>query len=153
MTVRQEPFSPATALVTVAVSRDLEEALSLFRVMEDCIGCTTVAAAPRWTTDDVIDRILSTFSPMAARGPVVRPDSRAGTLLRLGRNWAEVDVDAGAQRLRTVRMPADLVGSQRLMAVNDLRGLSDVRPTIAIGLWALFAHPIVRMGARFAGAR
>ncbi len=48
-------------------------------------------------------------------------------------------------------MPSSLVGAQRLLAVNDLRDNSDTGRRIAIGLWALFAHPVVRMGARFGG--
>jgi hypothetical protein len=153
MTFREGPLPPERGLVTVAVGGDLEDALSQFGDVEDCIGCSTAVAAPRWTTDGAIDRVLGTFSPLAARGPIVKPFSGAGALLRRGSHWTAVDIDAGAQRLRTVRMPADLVGTQRLLAVNDLRGLSDPRPPIAIGLWALFAHPVVRMGARFAGAR
>ena len=72
-------------------------------------------------------------------------------MLRRGSYWTDVAVAARAQRLRSVRMPSALVGAQRMLAVNDLRGNSDSRPTIAIGLWALFSHPVVRFGARFGG--
>jgi hypothetical protein len=72
-------------------------------------------------------------------------------LLRRGGYWTDVDIDARAQRLRSVRMPSTLVGAQRLLAINDVRGTRESRPTIAVGLWALFAHPVVRMGARFGG--
>lgn len=145
-------FRFGAALVTVTAGKDLVDALQQFGVIEDCIGCSTAAAAPDWTPTETIDRVLDTFSPLAGHGPIVRPSSGIDGLLRRS-PWTEIDIDAGAQRLRTVRMPAALVGAQRLLAINDLRGQPDERPPIAIGLWALFAHPVVRMSARVAGAR
>ena len=58
-----------------------------------------------------------------------------------------------AERLNHLALAAALAEAQRLLAINDLRGTSEARPVVAIGLWTLFAHPIVRAGARFAGAR
>lgn len=150
---RDAPFPNGTARLSIAVGTDLSDALRAFGKIEDCIGCSTAVAAPDWTPERSIERVLATFSPLAGHGPIVRPDSGAGGILRRGSHWTDVDIDAGAQRLRSVKMPAALVGAQRLLAVNDLRGDNSIRPIVAIGLWALFAHPLVRAGARFAGAR
>jgi hypothetical protein len=144
------PVTSEPARTSLAVGRDLEDALALFEPQQDCIGCSTAVAAPGWTSSAAIERVRSTFSPLADRGPTIFPSSAATGLLRRGA-WTEVDIDARAQRLRTVRLPADLAGAQRLLAVNDLRGNVDRRPVIAIGLWALFAHPVVRLGARLGG--
>lgn len=150
---RQAPFPHGTARLAIAAGQDLDDALSAFGKVDDCIGCSMTTAAPPWTPDGSIERVLTTFSPLSARGPVARPSSGPGGLLRRGSYWTEVDIDADAQRLQSVKLPAVLTGAQRLIAVNDLRGDSEIRPTVAIGLWALFAHPVVRTGARFAGAR
>jgi len=150
---RNAPFPHGTARLTIAAGHDVLDALATFGQMEDCIGCSTAAAAPQWTPESSIARALDTFSPLAGHGPIIRPSSAPGGVLRRSSYWVDVDIDAGAQRLRSVKMPAALTGAQRLVAVNDLRGDSDLRPTVAIGLWALFAHPVVRAGARFAGAR
>jgi hypothetical protein len=131
----------------------LDDALAQYGQREDCIGCSTTVAASVWTPDKSIEQARHTFSPLAEHGPVVRSESAASGLLRRGNHWTEVNIDASAQRLRTVKLPAELVGAQRLLAVNDLRGENDPRPIVAIGLWALFAHPLVRAGAQFAGAR
>lgn len=149
---RTAPFPSGMARLTVAAGTDLADALTAFGQMEDCIGCSTAAAATSWTKERAVEQVLGTFSPLAGHGPIVRPSSGSG-LLRGRRHWTTVNIDAGAQRLRSVKMPAALVGEQRLIAVNDLRGDNDIRPTVAIGMWALFAHPVVRAGARFAGAR
>lgn len=117
------------------------------------MGCSTAAAAPDWVSVGTVDAVMNVFSPLSEHEPVIRPPSAAAGLMRRSGRWTEVDVDAAAQRLRTVRMPAELVGAQRLVAVDDIRRSTEPRPTIALGLWALYAHPIVRMGARFAGTR
>lgn len=147
------PLHMGAARVTVTAGRDLDDALALFGQLDDCLGCSTAAAAPPWTPNGTIERVLSTFSPLAGHGPVFRPSSAPGGMLRGRSHWTDVDIDLDAQRLHSVKMPAALVGAQRLLAINDLRGDSDARPVVAIGLWALFAHPVVRAGARFSGAR
>ena len=150
---RSAPFPPGTARLTVAAGPDLDDALAQFGLLDDCVGCSTAVAAPPWTPERSIERALNTFSPLAGHGPVIRPGSAPGGLLRGRSHWTDVDIDVDAQRLHSVKMPATLVGAQRLLALNDLRGDSEVRPIVAIGLWALFAHPIVRAGARVSGAR
>ena len=142
-----------TARIVIVAGATLDDALAQFGQRQDCIGCSTVVAAPPWTQAESIDRVLRIVSPLAARGPVVRPESAPTGLLRRTGFWTDVDIDADARRLRMVKLPAQLIDAQRLYAINDLRGTLDPRPTVAIGLWALFAHPIVRAGARFAGAR
>lgn len=149
---RSIPTTQQRALVTIAAGSSLDDALTQFGPQDDCIGCSTTIAAPDWTSRRSIERVLQIFSPLAKPGPVITPVSTARGLFRRG-GWTQVDIDADAQRLRTVRMPADLVGAQRLMVVNNLRGNHELRPIVAIGLWALFAHPVVRAGARFAGTR
>ncbi len=143
------PGHPGRTLL--AVGSDLRDTLATIGTQQDCIGCSTAIAAPDTTPAGAIEEVRSVFAPLAQAGPVVRPGSKAAGIFRRGDYWAEVDIDARAQKLRTVRMPAELVGAQRLLAINDLRALKDARPIIAIGLWALFAHPVVRIGARFAG--
>ncbi len=130
---------------------DLADALAAFGQQEDCIGCSTAIAAPAETPVGSIDQVRGTFTPLAKEGAVIRPGSGASGIFRRGGHWTEIDIDARAQRLRSVRMPTALVDAQRLLAVNDLRGNNDMRPLIAIGLWARFAHPVVRIGARFGG--
>ncbi len=147
------PVPDGPGLVTIAVGANLDDALAQFGERDDCIGCSTAAAVPPWTPDGTIERVLRAFSPVATHGPVIRPRSAAGGLLQRGNRWAEVDIDADAQRLRTVKMPAELAGAQRLYAINDLRAIGESRPVVAIGLWALFAHPVVRAGELFSGAR
>jgi hypothetical protein len=144
---------PGSARLTLAAGTDLDDALAQFGRLDDCVGCSTAAAAPPWTPDGSIERVLNTFSPLASSGAVIRPDSGPGSLFRRGGHWTEVDIDAGAQRLHAVKMPAALIDAQRLIAIVDVRGIDDRRPVVALGLWTLFAHPIVRAGARFAGAR
>jgi hypothetical protein len=150
---RSAPFPPGTARLTVAAGQDLDDALAQFGQLDDCVGCSTAVAAPPWTPEGTIERALETFSPLAGHGPIIRPGSAPAGLLRGRSHWTDVDIDVDAQRLHSVKMPAALVGAQRLLALNDLRGDSNVRPVVAIGLWALFAHPIVRAGARVSGAR
>ena len=147
------PFRLGAARVTTTAGHDLEDALAQFGRLDDCVGCSTAAAAPPWTPDGTIDRVLNIFSPLAGHDPTIRPESAPASVFRGRRYWTDVDIDRDAQRLHSVKMPAALVGAQRLLAVNDLRGDNTVRPVVAIGLWALFAHPIVRAGARFSGAR
>lgn len=150
---RPAPTPPGTARVTISAGRDLVDALAQFGQVDDCLGCSIAAAAPPWTPESTIDRVLGTFSPQAGRGPIIRPGSTPGGMLRGRNHWTVVDIDIDAQRLRSVKMPALLVGAQRLLAINDIRGENDLRPIVALGLWALFAHPVVRAGARFSGAR
>lgn len=150
---RNSRYSPEPADTAMATGIDLDDALAQFGTIEDCIGCSITVAAPEWTSSETIERIEGAVSRLSARGPIVRPGSGAAGFVRRSAHWTAVDVDAGAQRLRSVRMPAPLVGAQRLLAVNDVRGLTGARPVVALGLWALFAHPVIRMGARFAGAR
>jgi hypothetical protein len=147
------PFRLGAARVTVTAGHNLEDALAQYGRLDDCIGCSTAAAAPPWTPNGTIERILNTFSPLAKHDPTIRPGSAPSSVFRGRGYWTDVDIDLDAQRLHSVKMPATLVGAQRLLAVNDLRGESAARPVVAIGLWALFAHPIVRAGARFSGAR
>lgn len=150
---RPDPRTDGSACITISAGSSLDDALAQFGQLGDCIGCSTAAAAPPWTSDAAVEQVLQVFSPLAAHGPIIRPGSAATGLLRRGKYWTDVDIDADAQRLRSVKMPADLVGAQRLFAIVDLRGNTELRPTVAIGLWALFAHPVVRAGALFAGAR
>lgn len=147
------PDRKRKTLVTVAVGGSLDDALAQFGQRDDCIGCSTTVAASSWTPDRSIELVLRVFSPLAKHGPIVRPMTNPGGLLRRGGLWTDVDVDATAQRLRTIKMPTELVGAQRLLVVSDLRGNREIRPIVAIGLWSLFAHPLVRAGARFAGVR
>jgi hypothetical protein len=147
------PASKDPAQSSLVVGSNLDDALALFGKQDDCIGCSTAVAALKLTRDDTIERVRRTFSPLSHPGPIIRPRSGATGLLRRGSDWTEIDVDARAQRLKTVRMPSDLVASQRLIAVQDLRANTEARPSIAIGLWTEFAHPIVRTGARLAGTR
>lgn len=135
----------------LAAGTDLLDTLSAIGPQQDCVGCSTAIAALDTTPAGTIEQVRSIFVPLAHDDPVLRPGSKAAGILRRGDYWSEIDIDARAQRLRTVRMPTALVGAQRLLAVNDLRGMGDARPVIAIGMWALFAHPVVRMGARFGG--
>jgi hypothetical protein len=144
---------PGSARLTLAAGNDLDDALAQFGRLDDCLGCSTVAAAPPWTPESSIERVLKTFSPLAGHGPVIRPDSGPAGLFRRSDHWTEVDIDAGAQRLHSVKMPAALIDAQRLIAIDDVRGIDGDRPVVALGLWTLFAHPVVRAGARFAGAR
>ncbi|MCO5220383.1 MAG: hypothetical protein M9947_02235 [Thermomicrobiales bacterium] len=147
-----KPSNDDAVLVTVAAGKNLDDALMQFGTMPDCIGCSVTVATPGWTPEGTVERIWATFSPLAPLEAEVRPISSATGLVRRG-GWTEVDIDARAQRLKKVRMPANLVGAQRLVALNDVRSLSGLRPVIAIGMWALFAHPIVRTGARLASVR
>jgi len=149
----RRPASGCIHVVSIGAGTSMDDALARFGQLGDCIGCSTTAAAPPWTSDAVVAQVLRVFSPLAAHGPIIRPGSAATGLLRRGNHWTDVDIDADAQRLRSVKMPAGLVGAQRLFAIVDLRGNTDLRPAVAIGLWTLFAHPIVRAGALFAGAR
>ncbi len=150
---RPDPRPDGSACITISAGTSLDDALAQFGQLGDCIGCSTAVAAPPWTSDATIQQVLKIFSPLAEHGPIIRPRSAATGLLRRSKYWTDVDIDADAQRLRTVKMPVDLVGAQRLFAIVDLRGTTDPRPTVAIELWSLFAHPIVRAGALVAGAR
>ncbi|MEZ4507261.1 MAG: hypothetical protein R2848_15765 [Thermomicrobiales bacterium] len=149
--VRDTPASSDPARTTLVVGSDLTDALSCFGQQDDCIGCSTAVAAPRGTMDRTIQQICTVLVPLSTCAEWVRPSSAPSGMLRRGGYWTDVDVDARAQRLSTVKMPSSLVGSQRLLAINDLRNETAARPVIAIGLWAAFAHPIVRAGARFGG--
>lgn len=150
---RTAPLPQNTTRIAIAAGTSLDDALAQFGQRDDCIGCSTAAAAPPWTPDTSIDDVLRTFAPLSTRGPLLRPGSTPAGLFRRSSHWTEVDIDASAQRLRTLKMPANLIDAQRLIAVNDLRAIGELRPIVAIGLWAMFAHPIVRTGARFAGTR
>lgn len=140
---------PARTLL--AVGTNLLDSLAAIGQQHDCIGCSTAVAAPETTQAGTIEEVRSAFAPLAQADTVHRPESKATGLFRRRDHWTQVDIDARAQRLRTVRMPTGLVGAQRLLVINDLRGLDAARPVIAIGLWTLFAHPVVRVGARFGG--
>lgn len=148
---RDAPASSDPAQTSLAVGIDLDDALACFGQQDDCIGCMGAIAAPRSTPDSSVERIRTIFTPLSETTAIVRPSSGPSGMLRRSRYWTDVDIDARAQRLRSVRMPSPLVGNQRLLAVNDLRGNAESRPTIALGLWAEFAHPVVRMGARLGG--
>lgn len=148
---RQPPAASEPGQTTLAAGANLADALALFAGQTDCIGCDISLAAATSASDETLARIRETFAPLAVSAGIIRPDAGTAGLFKRGGAWTKVDIDTRAQRLRSVRMPSALVGSQRLLAVNDLRGNASVRPDIAIGLWAQFAHPVVRVGARFGG--
>jgi len=148
---REPPASSEPAQTSVAVGADLDDALVLFGEQQDCIGCSLTVATPGKESQRAIERVRRIFSPLAQDGPTILPGAGSAGLLRRGGYWVDVDIDQRALRLRSVRMPSALVGAQRVLAVNDLRENVASRPVIAIGLWALFAHPIVQLAARFGG--
>ena len=96
---RSAPFPPGTARLAVTAGHDLNDALAQFGQLDDCTSCSTVVAAPPWTPESTIERVLSTFSPLAGHGPVIRPGSALGGLLRGRNHWTDVDIDVDAQRL------------------------------------------------------
>lgn len=151
--VRDGPAAVGSEQLTLGVGPNLGDALAAILPLDDCIGCSVMPAAPAWTTDRVIQEVVRTFTPRSAVDLPVRPARGPRALTGFGMSWTDVDIDARANRLRSVKMPVVLVGAQRLLAITDLRSVSETRPVIAIGLWALFAHPFVRTGARLAGAR
>lgn len=67
--------------------------------------------------------------------------------------WKDVDVDARAPRLRTVRLPRLLVDSHAIIGASDLRRMGTARPLVALGLWAPLAAPIQRLGSLITGQR
>jgi hypothetical protein len=71
----------------------------------------------------------------------------AGAIAGLHRQT--VDIDAVAPRLRTVRLPAALASAGAVVSAVDARPLPGSRPPIVIGMWARFAGPMQRLGARF----
>jgi hypothetical protein len=144
------PASDDPARTSLVAGADLEDALAIFGQQQDCIGCSTAIATTAETATATVEFIRRTFSALSKGGPTIRPRSGTKGLIQRG-SWTEVDIDNRAQRLHSVRMPAELVSAQRLIAVIDLRATPGVRPTIAIGLWAQFAHPLVRLGARLGG--
>lgn len=147
------PVSSGPEQTSLAIGTTLEDALAQFGQQQDCLECCTAVAAPRDTANGTIAHVRQTFAPLAQIGQTIRPATGKSALLRRGGFWTDVDIDARAQRLRSVRMPTALVGAQRLLAVNDLRGTIGRRPVIAVGLWALFAHPVVRTAARLGDTR
>jgi hypothetical protein len=75
----------------------------------------------------------------------------AGAIAGLHRQT--VDIDAVAPRLRTVRLPAALASAGAVVGAVDVRPLPGPRPPIVIGMWARFAGPMQRLGARITPQR
>ena len=98
---------------------------------------------------DVLDhgQPVSTFDAAS----VMTAGSLLGGLHRS--KWANIDVDALAPRLRSVRLPKSLVDSAGLAVAADLRAIDPDRPVVALGLWALLAAPEQRLGALITGPR
>jgi hypothetical protein len=119
--------APTLAIVFAAGTRaDLREAV--FDLLDDSQAVTTFNANPGVTSD------------LVTRG------------LRRSQ-WIDVDVDARAPRLRTVRLPKSLVQSEAVVGVADLRQVTRARPLIALGLWALLTAPAQRIGSLITGPR
>lgn len=92
------------------------------------------------------------------RGGVARliapPRSLSGAWLRAGsESWAEVELGNRGSRLARVTLPAALVGSRSVIAVNTVSSDDRQADPIVIGLWARYAHPRQRTGARLSDAR
>lgn len=64
-----------------------------------------------------------------------------------GQQWTSLDLHGRGQRLENVVLPTAVDNAQSVILVNDLAGHDPKRPAIAIGAWAQFAHPRLRVGA------
>jgi hypothetical protein len=67
--------------------------------------------------------------------------------------WRPVTTPAPVDRLDRVWLPRAIVESASLIAINELPLTGSTNDAIAIGIWARFAHPRQRTGARLSSAR
>lgn len=151
-----EPRQALRTSVLVITGEDVEQAVRFALEEERRSGADVTVAYPAWVAAATRSIVRSALEGIDGVQEVIAPRSAGGSLWRgygPGRDWKPVDVDQRAPRLRTVWLPPALVEATRLVAVNDLRGDRESRPVIAIGLWALVAHPRQRTGARISGRR
>jgi hypothetical protein len=81
-------------------------------------------------------------------------ESLAGAWLRVrSTHWVDVDVGSRASRLTRVTLPDALATAFCVVAVNTITLEDAAGDPIAIGLWAQFAHPRQRTGARLSDPR
>lgn len=79
---------------------------------------------------------------------IAPPDTAVGSWFRASKTeWKAVELTALAGRLERVWLPASIVDASTLVAVNNIRSLSEARDPISIGIWSKFAHPRQRAGA------
>jgi hypothetical protein len=82
------------------------------------------------------------------------PDTTTGSWARtLRTNWAAIDVGQRAGRLERVHLPSKLAHAASIIALNSLQTEEGGRPPLALGMWADFAHPRQRTGARWSDLR
>lgn len=120
-------------------------------------GAVVVAAASRELLTDggsarsVAQELKRAGTNIRAIAPA---ESVAGAWLRSRATaWSAVDVSSKASRLDRVWLPSALVESPAVVAVNQLRPAGHTAVPISIGMWATFAHPRQRTGARLSNDR
>ena len=81
-------------------------------------------------------------------------ESLAGAWLRArSTHWVDVDVGSRASRLTRATLPDTLANTSCTVAVNSITPNDAPGDPITIGLWAQFAHPRQRTGARLSDPR
>jgi hypothetical protein len=121
---------------------------------ETDVGRRVALAFPGWIAEPTRQIVARAWPPQMPVEESVAPRSTGMSLWHgygSRQSWSAVDVRDRAPRLQDVWLPAALVDASLVIAVNDLRRSPGTRPVIALSLWAEFAHPRQRIGARLSG--
>lgn len=151
--VRRQLDSPAPLLLLAGSDRRALIAAAIHRLplfAQPLVASVDRAdLAPDGPARDVALALRASGRSVRALAP---PRTTAGSWFTVrGADWAAVDV--GADRLDRVWLPASLVAALAIVAVNTVSPQDSARSPIAIGIWASFAHPRQRNGARLSDER
>jgi hypothetical protein len=108
----------------------------------------------RGGADDRMVRELTRFlSRSGRRVEAIAPPkpNPTGWIGVLGRGYTSIDLGGRGDRLTHARMPERFARRSPALVVSDLTRFDPARPSIAIGVWAQFAHPFQRFGAAISG--
>jgi hypothetical protein len=148
--------------IRLTISPNLRDAVATVAQFADQVVSPVVIAVANARTGEpggVAEIVLSSVRSFANPGvdiEIVTPPALARLTwqrVRFRRDpSAEVDLRVRGGQLASVRILREVAHAGTVVAVNDLRGENDVRPTIAIGIWGNYTDLRDRFGLRLSAA-
>jgi hypothetical protein len=148
--------------IRLAISSNLRDAVAtVTQFAEPLVSPIAIALANARTgePEGIAEIVRSLIVPIAGSGAdveIVTPSALARLTWQRVRHRRdpsiEVDLRGRGGQLGSVRILREVAQAGTVVAVNDLRGETDARPTIALGIWGRYTDLRDRLGLHLSAA-
>lgn len=149
-------------IIVLTISPNVRDALATVSQFSGQLSSPVVIATPNARTGepggiaDIVRSLVAPFAGAEGEVAIVTPQALARLTWQRVRERrdpsAEVDLRGRGGQLPSVRLKREIVEARTVIAVNDLRGESAARPTVALGIWGGYTDIRDRFGLRLSVA-